>query len=276
MDQAEKIPLLSLEGVYKKFSTDIRSNMVYGIRDLISTPKNYMHLRKREFWALDDINLKLYEGEIAGVVGANGSGKTTLMRIISGIYPANGGKILMAGDKKVTAVFALRAGMQQLFTGRENVYIKGSMYGMSKEEIDAQMTFIEEFSELGDKLDRPFGNYSSGMRARLAYSIALATDPDIFIIDEALAVGDSVFKAKCFDNLKDFVKRPGKGVLFVSNNIKKVMKIATRIMVMDFGKMILQTDDIQEGLLYYVRNCLRHLDDEQIELRLNRVRDYDM
>ncbi|MCB0704762.1 MAG: ABC transporter ATP-binding protein [Saprospiraceae bacterium] len=276
METKGKTPILSIEHVYKKFCTDIRYNMIYGMVDLVRFNQSTGQLRKREFWALDDINIDLFSGEIVGVVGANGSGKTTLMRMISQIYPINKGAIYVKPGLKITAIFALRTGMQQLFTGRENIYIKGAMYGMTKEEIDAKMEFISDFSELGDKLDRPFGNYSSGMKARLAYSIALATDPNIFIVDEALAVGDSVFKAKCFDNLKSFVQQPDKSVLFVSNNIKKVLKIATRIVVMDFGKIIHQTDDIQEGLLFYVRNCLRDLDEDQIELRLNRVTDYDM
>ena len=276
MEVQERTPMLSIRNLYKKFSTDIRFNMVYGIQDLFRIREESLHLRKREFWALKDINLELHEGEILGVVGANGSGKTTLMRLIAEIYPKSSGKILLRNDLKVTGVFALRAGMQQLFTGRENVYIKGAMYGMTKEEIDAKMDFVEEFSELGNKLNRPFGNYSSGMKARLAYSIALATDPNIFIVDEALAVGDSVFKAKCFDNLKDFVQGDRKGVLFVSNNIKKVLKIATRIIVMDYGEIIHETTDVRAGLIFYIRNCLRDMDESKIEARLKRVEDYDM
>jgi ABC-type polysaccharide/polyol phosphate transport system ATPase subunit len=276
MEEKEKKKLLEVEGIYKKFSTDIRYNMVYGIQDLIGLRGKPLSLKKREFWALQDINIDLFEGEVVGVVGANGSGKTTLMRLIAGIYPMTSGTVRIREGLQTTAVFALRAGMQSLFTGRENVYIKGAMYGMTREQIEAKMGFIEEFSELQDKLDRPFGNYSSGMRARLAYSIALATEPDIFIVDEALAVGDSVFKAKCFDNLKDIVQQPGKGVLFVSNNIKKVLKIATRIIVMDYGKIIHRTDDVQEGLIFYVRNCLRELEEDKREAKLNRVKDYDM
>jgi ABC-type polysaccharide/polyol phosphate transport system ATPase subunit len=166
--------------------------------------------------------------------------------------------------------------MQPLFTGRENIYIKGAMFGMSKAEIDAKMEFIENFSELGEKLDRPFGNYSSGMRARLAYSIALATDPDIFIIDEALAVGDSVFKAKCFDNLKVFVKQPGKAVLFVSNNIRKVAKVATRVMIMDKGEIIYNSTDVLAALNYYILNCLKGLEEDQIRIKLKKIQDYDL
>jgi len=167
--------------------------------------------------------------------------------------------------------------MQPLFTGRENIHIKGAIFGMSKEEIEEKMPFIEEFSELGDKLDVPFGNYSSGMSARLAYAVAIATEPDVFIVDEALAVGDSVFKAKCFDHLKEYVKQPGKGVLFVSNNIRKLLKVATRVLVMDDGKIIHEsTGDIRGTLTFYVNNCLRHLDEKKRKNKLDVVTDYDL
>ena len=273
-------PLLSVHGLYKKFSKDIKYNMYYGIQDLfydsLGLSPDRLKLRSREFWALKDINFDLKAGEIVGFVGANGSGKTTLMRLISGIYPLDIGEIKSQRRKKITAIFALRSGMQPFFTGRENIYIKGAMFGMNKTEIDAKMAFIEDFSELGEKLDRPFGNYSSGMRARLAYSIALATDPDIFIIDEALAVGDSVFKAKCFDNLKAYVKQPGKAVLFVSNNIRKVAKIATKVVILDKGEIIYKSKDVLAALNYYILNCLKDLEEDQIRIKLKKIQDYDL
>ncbi|WP_020539510.1 ABC transporter ATP-binding protein [Lewinella cohaerens] len=268
--------LLSVRNVNKKFTKDIRYNMYYGIRDmLLSNHRNYMQLREKEFWAIKDASFDLREGEILGVVGANGSGKTTLMRIISGIYNLNSGEILARPGQKTTSIFALKSGMEPLYTGRENIYLKGSLYGMSKEEIDNQMSFIEDFCELGDRLDRPFGNYSSGMAARLAYAIAVATRPDVFIIDEALAVGDSVFKAKCFDHLKDYVKDGGKGVLFVSNNVRKVLKIATRVIVMDEGEIIYNSQEIRKALQFYIENCLRTLTPEKKAAKLAAVTHYD-
>lgn len=273
-------PLLSVRNLHKKFSRDIKYNLYYGFQDLLADvfglEIEYMRLRKKEFWSLADINFDLFAGEILGIVGANGSGKTTLMRLISGIYHLEAGAIYGRPGQKVTAVFALGAGMQPLFTGRENIYIKGAMYGMNKAEIDAQMAFIESFSELGGQLDRPFGNYSSGMRARLAYAIAIATEPDIFIIDEALAVGDSVFKAKCFDHLKEYARQPGKAVLFVSNNIRKILKVATRVLVMKKGHIIYESTDIKQALNHYILNCLDHLDEEQRQIKLRRVQEYDM
>lgn len=271
---------LSVRQLSKKFSKDIKYNMYYGILDLINdslgiqSKKN--KLRKKEFWALNDINFDLYEGEIIGFVGRNGSGKTTLMRVLSKVYPLDDGQIYGVPQHKITAIFALRSGMQSYFTGRENIYIKGSMYGMTRAEIDAQMSFIEDFSELGERLDRPFGNYSSGMRARLAYSIALATEPDIFIIDEALAVGDSAFKAKCIDHLKEFVQQPGKSVLFVSNHIRKVLKVATKVIVMDEGKMIYESEDTKKALNFYISNCFKDERDERREVNLKKIQEYDM
>lgn len=277
---SEKKSILSVRSLHKKFSRDIKYNLYYGLRDLLADAfgraPNYMQLRKKEFWALRGINFDLFEGEILGIVGANGSGKTTLMRLMARIYHIEEGQIYGKPDHKITAVFALGIGMRPLFTGRENIYIKGSMYGMSEAEIDAKMSFIEEFSELADQLDRPLGNYSSGMRARLAFAIALATEPDIFIIDEALAVGDSVFKTKCFDYLKEYVKRPGKAVLFVSNHIRKVLKVATRVLVMKKGQIIYDSMDIKAALNHYILHCLDHLEEDQQQFKLKRVQEYDM
>lgn len=278
--QNKKTTLLSVSGLSKKFTKDIKYNMYYGIIDslheLFNIQSNKNELRKREFWALDNIKFDLFENEIIGFVGTNGSGKTTLMRIISQIYPLDVGQVLGRKDQKITSIFALRSGMQALFTGRENVYIKGAMYGMTKKEIDEKMDFIVDFSELGDKMDWPFGNYSSGMKARLGYSIALATDPDIFIIDEALAVGDSAFKAKCFDNLKTWVKQPKKGVLFVSNNIRKVLKIASKVVVLDNGKIVYTSEDVSAALNFYILNNLKDLREDQRNSKLKKIQEYDM
>ncbi len=277
---SDTIPLLSIRNLHKKFSRDIKYNLKHGTRDILADifgwKTEYMQLRKEEFRVLNNINFDLFAGDILGIVGANGSGKTTLMRLISGIYYPEAGEIYKLPGKKITAVFALGIGMEPLFTGKENIYIKGAMYGMSKAEIDAKMTFIKHFSELGDQLDRPFGNYSSGMRARLAYTIAIATEPDIFIIDEALAVGDSVFKTKCFEHLKEYVRKPDKAVLFVSNHIRKVLKIANRVLVMKKGGIIYESADVKEALNHYIINCLDHLDEDQRQIKLRKVQEYEL
>lgn len=281
MNQPSSLPeeLLRVEGLSKKFCNNIRHNMIYGIQDIWKTilgkDSHLKTLRPNEFWALSDINFSLKEGEILGIVGANGSGKTSLMRIVANIYFNDIGNIITKQDLTTTAVFALRAGMESLYTGRENIYLKGAMFGMDEETITERIPFIIAFSELEESIDQPFGNYSSGMRARLAYAIAVATDPNLFIIDEALAVGDSVFKAKCYDHLKEWVKQPGKAVIFVSNNVRKILKVATRTLVMDKGRIMLDSTDIAEALNFYILNCLKDLEKEQQLKKLQRIKDYD-
>ena len=271
--------LLEVQDLNKKFCQDIWHNMLYGIQDisksLVGRKSNYHQLRTKEFWALKDVNFQLREGEILGIVGANGSGKTSLMRVIGNIYANESGNIYARPNIKITGVYALRSGMQPLYTGRENIYLKGALYGMTKQEVEEQLDFIISFSELGERIDQPFGNYSSGMRARLAYSIALATDPDIFILDEALAVGDAVFKTKCYENLKERVKKPGKGVLFVSNHVRKILKVASRTLIMDNGSIIHDSTNIPEALQFYILNCLKDISEEARQRQLQRVKDYD-
>ena len=263
MSESRQI-LIDVRGVCKKFCSDIKFNMLSGIKDTFfswMSPRSYMKLRKHEFWALRDINFTVRSGDIVGILGTNGSGKTTLMRLIANIYETNVGSIQMPEGLTITPIFALKSGMSPVFTGMENIYIKGSMLGMTKQEIDDSMNDILEFSEIRDFINMPFGNYSSGMGARLAYAIAVATDPNVFIIDEALAVGDDHFKEKCFDHLRSFAAREGKCVLFVSNNIDKVRKIATRVIILDKGRLALDTHDIEKGFDYYLNRGFESLDD---------------
>ena len=280
MNEDKKI-MVTVENLYKKFSKDLKSGMYYGLTDVLQVlfrySKDNLKIRKHEFWAIKNLSLTLQEGEILGVVGANGSGKTTLMRLISGIYPPDSGTIQLNNVRKLTPLFALSSGLQPLFTGRENIYIKGAMLGMSKKQIEEKMDFIIDFFEYKDFLDTPVGNYSSGMKARLAYSIAIATEPDLFIIDEALAVGDSLFKAKCYDHLKTYVKRPNKAVIFVSNNIKKVMEVATRVLVIEQGVPIYNSNNIYEALTFYIDNCLgKNVDEKSREIMRSKIRTYEM
>lgn len=277
----EGIILLKADNLCKKFSRDLKSSLYYGFLDVINSlrrrPNKGLHLRKHEFWAVNNLSLKVKEGEILAVIGANGSGKTTLMRLIAEIYPLDHGHLTFNKIKKITPIFALNAGMQPLFTGRENIFIKGALFGMSKAQILEKMDFIVDFFEYKEFLDTPFGNYSSGMKARLAYSIAIATEPDLFIIDEALAVGDSQFKAKCYDHLKEYVKQPNKAVIFVSNNIKKVLEVATRVIVIEKGVPIHDSTDIYEALTFYIDNCLKGTIDEKTRrIKMEKIRAYEI
>lgn len=272
--------LVAINDVSKKFCKDLKYNMYYGSQDVLrqtlGVPLCKDLLRKHEFWALDRVSLNIHEREILAVIGSNGSGKTTLMRLLSNIYSLDGGSITMNGVRKVTSVFALNIGLNPLFTGLENIRLKGAMFGMSKKELEDKLDFIIDFSELREFLYTPVGNYSSGMKARLAYSVALATEPDLFIIDEALAVGDSLFKTKCYENLKEFVSTPGRAVVYVTNRIQKVMAVATRVVILDKSHLVYDSPDAAAALEFYINNCLKGLTDELRESRLRKVREYEM
>lgn len=246
--------LVKVQHVSKKFSKDLKWSMFHGMTDLgrllLNRKLKRDVLRKEEFWALKDISLSLYRGEILSIVGNNGSGKTTLMRMISGIYPVDEGRIEVRG--RVSSLFALKTGMHPHFTGRENIYVKAGMFGISQKKLEEKIDWIIDFSELGKFIDSPFGSYSSGMQSRLAYSIAVASEPDILIIDEGLSVGDVSFKAKCYNNLKSISDQCG--IIFVTHNMKRIEALANTIIILDHGSTVYESQNIKEGIDYYLKN----------------------
>ena len=252
---AERDIVLKVEGLSKKFCKDLRWGMIHGSRDvtksILGIKGNPMKLRRHEFWALKDMSFELKRGSILGVLGKNGSGKTTLMRILAGIYPFESGRLELTGQ--VVPLFGLKTGMHPFFSGLENIFIKGAMYGMSKKEIKQKLDYIIDFSELEAFIDAPLGTYSSGMRARLGYAIAIAAPSEILIIDEGLAVGDAAFKAKCLDNLATTSSE--RGVIFITHSAGRIRRVATDIMVMEKGKKIFETGDIEKGIEFYLENC---------------------
>lgn len=277
---AQASVLLSVEGLSKKFCKDLKRSMLYGMvdisRDMLGLRSRSGCLRRGEFWAIDEVSFDLYEGQILAVIGTNGSGKTTLMRLISDIFPKDKGAIKKQGIERVTPIFALHSGINQMLSGYENIRLKGAMLGMSKEEIEQKSSFIAEFSELGSFLKAPVGTYSSGMRARLAYAISIATEPNIFIIDEALAVGDSAFKAKCYNHLKQYVKQqPGRAVIYVTNRVKKILTVADRSLVLHKGQLVKDTEDVAEALEFYINHCLQDLEPHARAEHLQLIREYE-
>lgn len=219
--------------------------MWYGLQDMVR--KGSHQLRQHEFWALSDINLTVRPGQAVGLVGRNGSGKTTLMRMISGLLPPTMGAVHVSG--KVTPVFRLRSGMHPHYTGRDYVYIQGAMHGMDKARIDEKFDTILDFSALHDFIDAPVGTYSSGMKARLGYSVAVVSDFDLLIIDEALAVGDTAFREKCIEHLK--VVSREKALIFVSHNLDMIRDISNTLVIMDKGQIREVTYDVEQGLARY-------------------------
>jgi|GEM_PF-1750552 len=244
--------VLRVENVSKKFCAHLRWSMLYGILDAVKFAlglKLNQNLRRHEFRALDRVSLELKKGEILGLLGRNGSGKTTLMRIIAGIYPADTGSVEVHG--RIASLFAVTAGMNPLFTGRENIFVRGAFFGMSTDEIRSKLDWIIEFSELGEFIDAPMGTYSSGMRARLGYSIAVATNPDLLIVDEGLAVGDAAFRNKCFHHLREI--SADCGIIFISHNINQINKVANRVLVLEKGVVIHRDEDVASGIDFYMR-----------------------
>ena len=186
------------------------------------------------FWALRNIYMKVEEGEIVGIIGRNGSGKTTLLNIISGTLPVSEGEITIKG--KTSALLTLGAGFQEEFTGRENIYLGGSLLGMRREEIDRRFSEILEFSELGDFINAPMGSYSSGMKLRLGFSVAVHNDFDILLTDEILGVGDIYFQKKCLERMMDF-KRQGKSLLIATQDMSMIERFCDRVFMLEDGKI---------------------------------------
>ena len=174
------------------------------------------HSAPTEFWALRDVSFNVERGEILGVIGPNGSGKSTLLQIVSGILEPTRGRVVTRG--RIAALLELGAGFNPEFTGRENVFLNGEILGMSKREMDRVFPEIERFAEIGTFLDRPVKEYSSGMYVRLAFATAIHVDPEILIVDEALAVGDAIFANRCIKKFEELKERKVT-VLFVSHDL---------------------------------------------------------
>jgi ABC-type polysaccharide/polyol phosphate transport system ATPase subunit len=188
----------------------------------------------REFWALRDVSFGVEKGEFLGIVGPNGSGKSTLLQILSGTISPTAGRIVAQG--RIAALLELGVGFHPESTGRENVYINGEILGLSRNEIRRAMPAIEAFAEIGEYMDRPVKEYSSGMYVRLAFAAAVHSEPDILIVDEALAVGDAAFSHRCVQRFEE-MKRRGVTVLFVSHDLGLVKQLSDRALFMLGGRV---------------------------------------
>ena len=190
-----------------------------------------------EFWALRDVNLRVDKGEVFAIVGPNGSGKSTLLQIISGILQPTSGRVLRAG--RIAALLELGAGFNPEFSGRDNVYLNGEIMGLSRREMDQAFPRIEAFAEIGKFIDRPVKEYSTGMYVRLAFSTAIHVDPEILVVDEALAVGDAIFASRCIQKFEELRQRKVT-VLLVSHDLGLVKRLADRAAFMLEGRVVMQ------------------------------------
>ena len=189
----------------------------------------------REFWALQDVSFEIKKGETVGIIGRNGSGKSTLLQMICGTLNPTSGSVQTNG--RIAALLELGSGFNPDFTGRENIYMNASVLGLSNEEIDARYNDIAAFADIGDFIEQPVKTYSSGMVVRLAFAVASSVDPEILIVDEALAVGDSVFQAKCYKRFQQ-MREKGATVLLVTHDIGTVVQLCNRAFVLHRGELV--------------------------------------
>jgi lipopolysaccharide transport system ATP-binding protein len=192
-----------------------------------------------EFWALKDVSFEVEPGEVVGIVGRNGAGKSTLLKILSRITEPTSGRCLFRG--RIGSLLEVGTGFHQELTGRENVYLNGSILGMSRREIDRRFDEIVAFSEIEDFLDTPVKRYSSGMYVRLAFGVAAHLNPEILLVDEVLAVGDQRFQKKCLGKMRE-VGRSGRTVLFVSHNVAALESLCSRCILIDHGQVKAEGD----------------------------------
>lgn len=195
------------------------------------TKKKY----SREHKALDGIDIKIKKGESVGLVGRNGSGKSTLLKLITGVVTPTGGEIVTHG--RIAALLELGAGFNMEYTGIENIYLNGTMMGYSEKEMEERIPSIIEFADIGDFIYQPVKSYSSGMFARLAFAVSINVDPDILIVDEALAVGDMRFQVKCIDKMKE-LKEAGTTILFVTHAVEQIKRFCTRTIWLKDGQIV--------------------------------------
>lgn len=208
------------------------------------------------FKALDDINFSVEKGEVLGLIGHNGAGKSTLLKLLAGIVAPTHGSVKTRG--KIAPLIEVGAGLIGDLTGRENIYLNGTILGMSRKEIRKKFDEIVAFSELEEFIDTPIKRYSSGMQVRLGFSVATSIDSDILIVDEVLAVGDLAFQRKCFDRIEEMIKRSGRTVLLVSHNIRQVERLCSRVILLDHGRIL------KDGFPHEVCHLFYERSDEKI------------
>jgi ABC-type polysaccharide/polyol phosphate transport system ATPase subunit len=199
------------------------------------------------FDAVKDVSLKIYSGQMLGLVGRNGSGKSTLLKIIAGVYKPTGGRVRVAG--RIAPLIELGAGFHTELTGRENILVNGLLMGYSKAQMLEREQRIIDFADIGDFIDSPVKQYSSGMYTRLAFAIATEVDPDILIIDEILSVGDSGFQQKSFARIQEF-RQAGKTMLFVSHSMPMVTAHCDRAVLLENGSIVADGDPSEVAALY--------------------------
>jgi len=251
--------------IYDRPQDRLKQSIIPRLRRLAKLPpKSYF----REFWALKDISFEIKRHESVGIVGRNGAGKSTLLQIICGTLSPTAGNISISG--RVAALLELGSGFNPEFTGRENIYMNGALLGLSREEINKRFDDIVAYADIGDFIEQPVKTYSSGMYARLGFAVAIHTDPDVLIIDEALAVGDMPFQTKCFARMNELRAR-GTTILFVSHSLGTVASFCDRALYLRKGEQI-AFGSVNEVAKQYQLDCM----EAQLKPRCQSSRDIEI
>ena len=211
----------------------------------LSLKKYFQNLKNRElmfqeFWALNDISFDDEKGDRLGILGLNGAGKSTLLKVISGVMKPSKGTVTTKG--RIVPLLELSSGFNRKYTARENIFLRGAILGYSTKYMEERFEEIVDFAEIRDFLNVPVSNYSSGMRAKLGFSISTMVDPDILILDEVLSVGDAKFRRKSFKKMKGMIKDKDSTVLFVSHSLRQVKRLCNKAILLENGKLTMNGD----------------------------------
>lgn len=246
--------MIKIENVSMKFDLGIEKDKSLKMLFIRLFNKKMRVPKTKPFWALKEINVDIKKGEVVGLVGANGAGKSTLLKLVSGVMKPTTGKIEVNG--KVSPMIELGAGFDMDLTARENIYLNGAILGYTKEFIDEKFDTIVDFSELRDFLDVPVKNFSSGMTAKLAFSIATVVDPEILIVDEILSVGDIKFQEKSKNKMMEMIKG-GTTVLFVSHSLEQIQELCTKAIWLEQGKIV-EIGDVKNVCINYYNKLMNN------------------
>ena len=281
-------PLIKVESVSKSFLlkhqqgtpySTIRETFTAQVKGLFRRSAKNNFQDTEEFWALRDVSFDIYQGERIGIIGRNGAGKSTLLKILSRIITPTKGRITIEG--RVASLLEVGTGFHPELTGRENIFLNGAILGMQKDEITRKFDEIVDFAEVERFLDTPVKRYSSGMYVRLAFAVAAHLEPEILIVDEVLAVGDSIFQKKCLGKMED-VSKAGRTVLFVSHNMATIAALCNKTILLDKGQ-VLAVGETEKMIHAYLnsgkKNSGENMDDSvpdpEAKLKIRRVRILD-
>jgi len=256
-------PIIEIHKLGKRYSiAEVQPYL--SLRDIISEKAKTLFKKKHnssgDFWALQNIDLNVEQGERLGIIGRNGAGKSTLLKILSKITPPTTGTIKLRG--RVASLLEVGTGFHPELTGRENIYLNGSILGLMKKEIDRKLEKIIDFSGVERFIDTPLKHYSSGMQLRLAFSVAAHLEPEILLIDEVLAVGDMEFQKKCIGKMEEINKTDGRTILFVSHNMSYIHSFCDKAILLEKGELI-KTGNVPEVVNEYI-SCIGETSSSQI------------